>query len=225
METSILIVDDEWYMLDLLTMILEEEFQIMTTSDGKEALELLSTQKFDLCLLDIMMPWIDGFEIVKQLKHKGITTPIIFISARTDLEDRVEGLELGADDYITKPFEPAEVVARVISVLRRTKRTSEEYLNCSSIHVDMSAREVWVKGKEIKLTRIEYELLITLLRKPNQAFSREQLIQNIWDYEFHGDVRTIDSHIKNLRYKLREVELQDRVIQTVWGYGYKWGVR
>jgi two-component system response regulator ResD len=89
----------------------------------------------------------------------------------------------------------------------------------------MSAREVWVKGKEIKLTRIEYELLITLLRKPNQAFSREQLIQNIWDYEFHGDVRTIDSHIKNLRYKLREVELQDRVIQTVWGYGYKWGVR
>jgi two-component system response regulator ResD len=101
METSILIVDDEWYMLDLLTMILEEEFQIMTTSDGKEALELLSTQKFDLCLLDIMMPWIDGFEIVKQLKHKGITTPIIFISARTDLEDRVEGLELG--QMITLP--------------------------------------------------------------------------------------------------------------------------
>ncbi len=226
MNASILIVDDEEYMLDLLSLILEENFSITTASNGENALQLLASHSFDLCLLDIMMPRINGFDVIKLLKRQGNGIPIIFVSARVELEDRVEGLELGADDYITKPFEPTEVLARVKSVLRRTKKyQGQERVKYPGIQINLSAREVWVEEMEVKLTPIEYELLVTLAQKPNHAFSREQLLERIWDYSFVGDIRTVDTHIKNLRNKLREARYKDKGIQTVWGYGYKWGVR
>lgn len=225
MRASILIVDDEETMLDLLTFILEEDFSIYTSSDGSQALQLLHSQSFDLCLLDIMMPWTDGLGVLKQLRRKGNDTPIIFISARGELEDRIEGLELGADDYITKPFEPVEVLARVKSVLRRTSNKQDhQEIKQAGVRIHLPAREAWVSDVKMKLTPIEFELLATLIRHPNQSFSRQQLLEGIWDYSFMGELRTVDTHIKNLRLKLRKAGFQGEGIQTVWGFGYKWGV-
>ncbi|MGG4446913.1 response regulator transcription factor [Brevibacillus sp. HB1.2] len=226
MDTSILIVDDEETMLDLLSMILEEDFSVSTASDGTMALQLLHNEAFHLCLLDIMMPWTDGFDVLKELRRTGDKTPVILISARGELEDRVVGLELGADDYITKPFEPAEVSARVKTVLRRTRKGQEiQEIKQSGIQIRLLAREVWVHGKKMKVTPIEFEVLTTLIQYPNQVFPREQLLAKVWNYSFNGDFRTVDSHIKNLRIKLREAGFQGEGIQTVWGYGYKWGVQ
>ncbi|SFX80937.1 two-component system, OmpR family, response regulator ResD [Thermoactinomyces sp. DSM 45891] len=225
MKPSILIVDDEETMLDLLTMILEQDFSITTENDGAKALQLLHQQTFDLCLLDIMMPWTDGLDLLKQLRSLGNGVPVIFISARGELEDRVEGLELGADDYITKPFEPTEVIARVKSVLRRTgKELDQQEIKQSGIHIHLLAREARINGEKLKLTPIEFELLATLIQHPKQAFSREQLLERIWDYSYMGEARTVDTHIKNLRLKLRKAGFQEEGIQTIWGFGYKWGV-
>lgn len=225
MKATILIVDDEDTMIDLLTFILEEDFSITTSNNGTKALQLLHNHSFDLCLLDIMMPWTDGFDVLKQLRRQGIEIPVIFISARGELEDRVEGLELGADDYITKPFEPTEVLARVKSVLRRTgKINDQQEFKQSGVRIHLSAREAWVYRVKLKLTPIEFELLATLLQHPNQAFSREKLLERIWDYSFMSDPRTVDTHIKNLRLKLRKAGFQGEGIQTIWGFGYKWGV-
>lgn len=224
MSNSILIVDDEEMMLDLLSMILADEYEITTSSDGGKALELIQKQTFDLCLLDIMMPWMDGFKLLKQIRGVGNEMPVIFISARADLEDRVEGLELGADDYITKPFEPAEVLARVHSVLRRTNKLQDSYeIKHLGIRMDLASKEAWAHGAKLKLTPIEFELLSTMIQHPNQVFSREQLLEKIWNYSFMGDVRTVDTHIKNLRLKLKKAGFSGAGIHTVWGFGYKWG--
>ncbi|MFC7441812.1 response regulator transcription factor [Laceyella putida] len=222
---SILIVDDEEHMIDLLTRILKDEFNVTAATDGKMALGLLKQKHFDLCLLDIMMPSMNGWDLLKQMKHEKIETAVIYVSARAEVEDRVEGLELGADDYITKPFDPTEVVARVKSVLRRTaKRTQSDQLYFEGIRIDLSRREVWVNEKELKLTPTEFDLLITLAVHPKQAFSRDQLLEKVWGFDFCGDTRTVDTHIKNLRIKFRQAGLQGDPLQTVWGFGYKWGV-
>ncbi|MRG27082.1 response regulator transcription factor [Laceyella tengchongensis] len=224
MKASVLIVDDETRMLELLSMILKPEFSVTVTSCGREALRLSRSNSFDLCLLDIMMPGMEGRELLRQLRKEKTDLPVIFLSARSDLEDRVEGLELGADDYITKPFEPMELVARIHTVLRRTRKRSQKQEGLAKgLQIDWARREVWYDGEEIKLTPIEFHLLRTLAQHPKQAFSREQLLEKVWGFDYYGDARTVDTHIKNLRTKLRQAGLQEEVIQTVWGFGYKWG--
>jgi two-component system response regulator ResD len=224
MKASVLIVDDETRMLELLSMILKPEFSVTVTSCGREALRLSRSNSFDLCLLDIMMPGMEGRELLRQLRKEKTDLPVIFLSARSDLEDRVEGLELGADDYITKPFEPMELVARIHTVLRRTRKRSQKQEGLAKgLQIDWERREVWYDGEEIKLTPIEFHLLRTLAQHPKQAFSREQLLEKVWGFDYYGDARTVDTHIKNLRTKLRQAGLQEEVIQTVWGFGYKWG--
>jgi DNA-binding response OmpR family regulator len=225
MKPSILIVDDEEHMLDLLTMILEDDFTVTTAKSGKAALNLLRTDSYDLCLLDIMMPIVEGLDVLRQMKKEKIEVPVIFISARAEVEDRVEGLELGADDYITKPFEPVEVVARIKSVLRRTMQNKSDKLYFKGIRIDTARREVWFHEKEIKLTPTEFDLLLTLAENPKQAFSREHLLEKVWGFDYCGDTRTVDTHVKNLRVKLRQAGFEEELIQTVWGYGYKWGVQ
>lgn len=224
MPASVLIVDDEECMLDLLTMVLEEEFMVATAVDGENALRLLRRNRYDLCLLDIMMPELDGFDVLRTMRKERITVPVIFLTARAETVDRVEGLELGADDYITKPFEPAELLARIRTVLRRTAHTSSrDDLLLGGVRIDLGSREVWLDGKEIKLTRTEFDLLVALARRPYQALTREQLLQIVWGYDFEGDVRAIDTHVKNLREKFRRKGGESSMIQTVWGVGYKWG--
>jgi DNA-binding response OmpR family regulator len=224
MKASVLIVDDETRMLELLSMILKPEFSVTVTSCGREALRLSRSSSFDLCLLDIMMPGMEGRELLRQLRKEQTDLPVIFLSARSDLEDRVEGLELGADDYITKPFEPMELVARIHTVLRRTRKRSQKQEGLAKgLQIDWARREVWYDGEEIKLTPIEFHLLRTLAQHPKQAFSREQLLEKVWGFDYYGDARTVDTHIKNLRTKLRQAGLQEAVIETVWGFGYKWG--
>ncbi|TCW40684.1 two-component system response regulator ResD [Laceyella sacchari] len=225
MKASVLIVDDETRMLELLSMILEPEFSVTVTSCSREALHLFRSRSFDLCLLDIMMPGMEGRELLRQLRKEQTDLPVIFLSARSDLEDRVEGLELGADDYITKPFEPMELVARIHAVLRRTRKRGQKQEGLANgLHIDWARREVWHGGEEIKLTPIEFDLLRTLAQHPKQAFPREQLLEKVWGFDYYGDARTVDTHIKNLRTKLRQAGLREEVIQTVWGFGYKWGV-
>lgn len=224
MNPSILVVDDEVHMLDLLTMTLEEDFTITTAFNGEEALYLLKEHTFDLCLLDIMMPIVDGWSVLRQMREEKIEVPVIFLSARGEVQDRVEGLQLGADDYITKPFEPAEVLARVHSVIRRIiKQRDKDRFAFHGIQIDLARREVWFEQQEIKLTPTEFDLLITLAQYPNKAFSREHLLDRIWGFDFCGGARTIDTHVKNLRIKLRQVGFEEDLIQTVRGYGYKWG--
>lgn len=223
MRASILIVDDEKEMLDLLTWILRGEFEIITASDGEEALERLKERDFDLCLLDIMMPGRDGLDVLKTMQKEKIDVPVIFLTARAETEDRVEGLEQGADDYIVKPFEPREVIARIRSVLRRTsRREAGERITVDGLVLDLTGRTARVRGRELKLTRIEFDLLSLLIRHPGRAFSREELLEKVWGVDFLGDERTVDTHVKNLREKFRTAGYPPESIETVWGFGYKW---
>lgn len=224
MEPSILIVDDEKEMRSMLTLILEEEFCVTTASDGAEALELLERGSFDLCVLDIMMPRLDGMELLRVLNRNQNRIPVILLSARGEIRDRVAGLEEGADDYITKPFEPVELVARVKSVLRRAGSRSgvSGVEPTPGIRIDRAGRTVFVGEKELRLTRIEFELLSTLTDSPGRAWSREELVERIWGLDFPGEDRTVDTHVKNLREKLKQAGKASELIETVWGYGYKW---
>ena len=223
MIASILIVDDEKEMLDLLTLMLRGEFDVITASDGEEALKRLKERDFDLCLLDIMMPGLDGLDVLKTMRQEKIDVPVIFLTARAETEDRVEGLEQGADDYIVKPFEPREVIARIRSVLRRTsRREAGERVSEDLLVSDLTGRTARVRGKELKLTRIEFDLPTLLIRHPGRVFSREELLEKVWGFDFLGDERTVDTHVKNLREKFRMVGYPPEAIETVWGYGYKW---
>lgn len=201
----------------MLTLILEDEFSVVTASDGEEALQLLQSHSFDLCILDLMMPYRDGMEVLGHLSREGDRLPVIILSARTDPRDRVTGLEKGADDYVTKPFDPPELVARVKSVLRRTGRGRD-----GGIHMDRKGRTAYAGGKELKLTRTEFDLLEALISSPQRAWSRAELVERVWGLDFPGDERIVDTHVKNLREKIKQAGETAEALETVWGYGYKW---
>ena len=220
---TILIVDDEEDMRTLVEMyLLNSGFQCFQAGNGKEAIEYVQKEVIDLILLDIMMPDMDGFSVCEEIRKKS-DIPIIFVSAKGEEWDKVKGLKLGADDYIVKPYNPGELVARVEAVLRRTskqpKQSSEQDLiTIGKIQVNERSRTVSIDGEHINLTLKEYELLLFLMRHRNQALSREQLFNNIWNASLYsGSSRTVDTHIKTLRMKLKDADY----IQTVWGIGYK----
>lgn len=222
-DETILIVDDEEDMRTLVEMyLLNSGFQCLQAGTGKEAIEYVQKETVDLILLDIMMPEMDGFLVCEEIRKKS-DVPIIFVSAKGEEWDKVKGLKLGADDYIEKPYNPGELVARVEAVLRRTgkqqKQSSEQdILTIGKIQVNQSSRTVSIDGEPINLTLKEYELLLFLMRHKNQALSREQIFNNIWDTSLYsGSLRTVDTHIKTLRMKLKDADY----IQTVWGIGYK----
>ena len=221
--TIILIVDDEEDMRTLVEMyLLNSGFRCLQAGNGREAIEYLQTEVVDLILLDIMMPEMDGFLVCEEIRKK-YDVPIIFVSAKGEEWDKVRGLKLGGDDYIVKPYNPGELVARVEAVLRRTgkhsKQTSEQdIMTIGKIQVNQSSRTVSIDGEYINLTLKEYELLLFLIRHKNQALSREQLFNSIWNGSYScGSLRTVDTHIKTLRMKLKDADY----IQTVWGIGYK----
>lgn len=224
--SSILVVDDEKAVCDLLKMYLEKEgFEVMVAHDGEEALKKVEHNHPSLILLDLMLPKKDGWTVCREIR-KISDVPIIMLTARGEEFDRILGLELGADDYIAKPFSPREVVARVKAVLRRAQMQGGEktkHLDYGCLFIDYEARMVKVNGKEVTLTPKEFELLWFLARNPSRAYTREKLLELIWDYDFAGDSRTVDTHIKRLREKLEEAGAPP-CIKTVWGYGYKFEI-
>jgi DNA-binding response OmpR family regulator len=220
---KILVVDDEKSINDLIRLDLEFEGYIVDSAyDGAEALEKVDSFHPDLIVLDVMLPKVSGFDVCKRINmEKNI--PIILLTAKTDVIDRVLGLELGADDYLTKPFDNRELLARVKALLRRSQmviKDDRDFLENSEIQVILSERKVEVNGHEIHLTPKEYELLLLLLSSTEQVFSREVLLEKVWGYDYFGDTRTVDMHIQRIRKKISDHSEQEYIL-TVFGVGYK----
>lgn len=232
-ETKILVVDDEARIRRLLKMYLEREnYKIEEAENGDEAIDKALGNDYDLILLDLMMPGTDGIEVCRQVRDKK-ATPIIMLTAKGEEANRVQGFEVGTDDYIVKPFSPREVVLRVKALLRRSSQTS--YLNTdttaknvlvfSHLSIDHDAHRVMADGTEVSLTPKEYELLYFLAKTPDKVYDREKPLKEVWQYEFFGDLRTVDTHVKRLREKLNKVSPKAaKKIVTVWGVGYKFEV-
>ncbi|MBF7082910.1 response regulator transcription factor [Desulfallas sp. Bu1-1] len=222
-----LVVEDEEPVRELLRLYLEKEgFQVEIAVDGEEAMLKFSGSRPDLILLDIMLPKVDGWAVCREIRKQS-STPIIMLTARGEELDRVLGLEMGADDYITKPFSPREMVARVKAVLRRVQqagaRKNAEVITLPGLVIDNSAKQVEMNGKVVPTPPKEFDLLWFFACNPGQVFTREQLLQQIWEYDYMGDPRTVDTHIKRLREKL-SANTGRRYIKTVWGRGYKFEV-
>jgi len=222
----VLVVDDEVNIADLARMYLTKEgFEVITAEDGNEGLRLFRSRHPTLIVLDLMLPGVDGYEVCRQVRKEN-NTPIIMLTARGDDIDRIVGLELGADDYLTKPFNPRELVARVKAVLRRytppgnpEEAVDKDRISIGDVIVDLKQRIVIVAGRNVELRAKEFDLLTTFAQSPNTVFDREKLLNLVWGYEYYGDSRTIDVHVTHLREKL-ESSLKVK-IQTVWGVGYK----
>ncbi|WP_277423833.1 response regulator transcription factor [Staphylospora marina] len=227
---NILVVDDEDRIRRLLRMYLEREgFVIEEAEDGEKALKMALEKNYDLILLDLMLPGMDGLEVCAEIRKKK-ATPIIMLTARGEEANRVEGFEAGTDDYVVKPFSPRELVHRVKAVLRRASATAylttdmetKNVIVFPELTIDHDAHEVKAGGKRIQLTPKEYDLLYYLAKSPDKVFTREQLLRDVWHYEFFGDLRTVDTHVKRLREKLnRASPSAAKMITTVWGVGYK----
>lgn len=222
----ILMVEDEQTVQEVARLYLEKEgFRVVSALDGEEALEKVRSVNPDLVVLDIMLPKKDGWAVCREIR-RHLAVPIIMLSAKGEEYDRVLGLELGADDYITKPFSPRELVARVKAVLRRSHSTGaggpDEMLRYPGLTIDTAAHLVEVDGETVALTPKEFELLAFLAARPRRVFNREQLLAGVWGYEYPGDTRTVDTHIKRLREKLRGTGRN--YLKTVWGLGYKFEV-
>lgn len=229
-QARILVVDDEERIRRLLRLYLEKENMLIDEAhDGEEALNKALETDYDLIMLDLMLPKMDGIEVCKRLREKK-STPVIMITARGEETSRIEGFEVGADDYVVKPFSPREVVARVKAVLRRASETAylstdqkpKNLLIFPHLTIDHDAHMVTVNNQEVALTPKEYDLLYYLACSPNKVFTREQLLKDVWNYEYFGDLRTVDTHVKRLREKLnRHSPEAAKMIATVWGVGYK----
>lgn len=221
----ILVVDDEPKMRELISMyLIKEGYKVVAVEDGSKALEEVEkSQGFDLGILDIMMPKMDGFTLCQEIRCFS-DLPIIFLTAKGEEYERLMGFNLGADDYIIKPFSPREMVARVKAVLRRTEPSKGQGVIevIDNLVIDIDGREVVASGQKISLTPKEFDLLVYLIKNKGRVLSREKITENVWDYEYDGDQRTVDTHIKKLREKLGEVG--ERYIKTIWGVGYKFEV-
>ncbi|TYP54927.1 response regulator transcription factor [Thermosediminibacter litoriperuensis] len=223
---KILVVDDEPNILELVKFNLENSgFKVITAADGQQALDLVQEEQPDLVILDIMLPGIDGMEVCRILRRQRTTRdiPVILLTAKTEEIDKVLGLEMGADDYITKPFSPRELAARVKAVLRRTDKVerSEKIIKAGPVTIDVERHEVFVNGERKDFTPKEFELLRLLASNPGKVFSREYLLENIWGYDYLGDTRTVDVHIRHLRQKIERNSEAPQFIETVRGIGYK----
>lgn len=228
---KILIADDEQSIREILRIYLENEgYEVVEAEDGADALRKIEFEKPDLVLLDIMMPILDGIEVCRQVR-KHHTIPIIMATAKDEDDDRILGLEMGADDYVTKPFNNRELMARVKAVLRRTGAKEEvpvkakARLEFEGLIIDVDSYTVTSFGKNVALTTRELELLWHLASNPNKAFSRNQLLEEIWGYSYYSDTRTVDTHIKRIRQKLAIPQENSWDIETVWGLGYKFTLK
>ena len=217
---SVLIVEDEEAIRDLVAFHLEAAgFQVRQASDGVDGLRLALEEPPDLLLLDLMLPGLDGVALLRALRRES-RVPVIMLTARTEEADRVRGLELGADDYVGKPFSPRELVARVKAVLRRTDPPGER-LAAGGVEIDLSAHRCFVDGVERELTLTEFGILRMLMERPGQVLTREMLLEKVWGFDYYGDARTVDVHMRHLREKVEAEPSRPRLIETVRGVGYR----
>ena len=213
---KILIVEDEKLLADSLKTLLEKKgFTVECVYDGEAGAEYAETGVYDLLILDVMMPKMNGYQVARSVRAKRCGTPILMLTARSGLEDRIEGLNAGADYYLTKPFEPEELLARVENILRRTKKERTRFV-FDALTVDLPSRRVTKDGREVALTALEFDLLAMLVRRNNVALSREALLAGVWGYAYQGETRTVDVHIQRLRGKIGA-----EYIETVYKYGYR----
>ncbi len=219
---KILVVDDEARMRKLVKdFLMNKGFQVMEAGDGEEAVDIFFNHKdIALILLDVMMPKMDGWEVLKTIR-KFSNVPIIMLTARGEERDELQGFGLGVDEYIAKPFSPKILVARVEAILRRTSSISTEHVEAGGLSIDKAARQVTVDGTPVELSYKEFELLIFFVENQGLALSREKILNHVWNYDYFGDARTIDTHVKKLRSKLGQ---RGEYIKTVWGMGYKFEV-
>jgi len=219
---KILIVDDDKNICELLRLYIEKEgFDTSIAYDGKAALEIFSKEAISLVILDIMLPEMDGWQVCRKIREKS-KCPIIMLTAKGEVFDKVLGLELGADDYVVKPFESKEVVARIKAILRRTETEEKgsEILTYDDLTINTEKYELQLNGKKIDLSPKEMELISFLASNPNKVFTRDQLLDKIWGFDYYGDTRTVDVHIKRLRSKLNSTSTE-WTLKTVWGVGYE----
>ena len=222
-DKTILIVDDESRIRKLVKdFLIKEGYSVLEAEDGEKALEIFeqNEEKIDLILLDVMMPKLDGWSVLRQIRQKS-KVPVIMLTARAEEQDELFGFELGVDEYVTKPFSPKLLMARIKAILNRTEKDESEKKNYGGIEIDSEGRTVSVDGKPIDLSLREYELLKYLLENENVALSREKILNNVWNYDYYGDTRTIDSHIKKIRHKLGK---KGKYIKTMRGVGYKFEI-
>lgn len=217
---KILVVDDESRMRKLVRDFLtRSNFDVIEAEDGEQALEIFFREKsIALVVLDVMMPKLDGWQVCREIRTYS-KVPIIMLTAKGDERDELMGFQLGVDEYISKPFSPKILVARIEAILRRTNQLGqEERLSCHGIEVDKTAHQVWIDGQPIELSFKEFELLTYFIENKGVALSREKILNNVWNYDYFGDARTIDTHVKKLRSKMGE---KGELIKTIWGMGYK----
>ena len=225
---KVLVADDDKNICELLRLYLVKEgFQVVLAGDGEEALARFSAENPDIILLDVMMPRLDGWQVCREIRKKS-ECPIIMITAKGETFDKVLGLELGSDDYVVKPFDPKEIVARVKAIMRRASKSSAENdvkeVSYDKLVVNMTKYELKVDGKVVDTPPKELELLYHLASNPNRVYTRDQLLDEVWGFEYYGDSRTVDVHVKRLREKLEGVS-DKWTLKTVWGVGYKFEVK
>ncbi|MEH7087166.1 response regulator transcription factor [Neobacillus drentensis] len=222
--TKLLIVDDDANIRELVLLFLKKEgFELYEASDGLKALELMEKVKIDIVIIDIMMPIMDGWDLCREIREFS-DMPILMLTAKGETSQKVKGFDLGADDYLVKPFDPAELTARVKAVLKRYKITVSQTITIEEFMLNRRTHEISFKNKEITIPLKEFELLFKLASYPGKTFSREVLIEDIWGYNYEGDERTVDVHIKRLRERFSEEEFPFR-IQTIRGLGYRFEVK
>ncbi len=217
---KILVVDDESRMRKLVGDFLTKNgYEVLEAGDGQEALDIFYRQKdLALVVLDVMMPKVDGWQVCREIRA-GSKVPVIMLTARADEQDELQGFQLGVDEYVTKPFSPRILVARIEAILRRTSQgAAGEVLECGGIQVDKTAHQVLIDGRSVELSYKEFELLAYFMENKGIALSRERILNSVWNYDYFGDARTIDTHVKKLRSKMGE---KGELIKTIWGMGYK----
>ncbi len=223
MAKKVLVVDDEKLIVKGIRFSLEQEgMEVVTAFDGEEALQLVKEQEFDIVLLDIMLPKLDGMQVCQQIREFS-NVPVIMLTAKSDDLDKIMGLEYGADDYITKPFNILEVKARIKAIMRRTavqSRKEEKQIHAGALTLDTQGRRLYINEREINLTSKEFDVLELLAMNSNQVYSREKLLKLVWGAEYPGDVRTVDVHIRRLREKIEANPSEPRFVHTKWGVGY-----
>lgn len=224
LQAHILVIEDDPHIQEMLKYTLESEtYRVSSAFSGREGMDLFEQMTPDLVLLDIMLPDLDGWEVLERIRLRG-STPVIMLTAKGEVEDKIKGLNLGSDDYITKPFSPGELLARIRAVLRRVEPESKKVMSWPNLTIHRDERLVKAKGQPVTLTRKEFDLLLYLATHKGQVISREHLLSKIWDYAYLGDTRTVDTHVKRLREKLESRTAPYRYIRTVWGSGYTFEV-
>jgi len=225
MKNTILVVDDEIRMRKLIKdFFLQKNYEILEASDGEEALNIYNKMKdtIDLILLDVMMPKMDGWTVLKNIRKENSKIAVVMLTAKSEEQDALLGFELGVDEYITKPFSPKLLVAKVDAIIRRTGKNNEEIIEVAGIKIDNEGRTVTIDEKLVELSYMEFELLKFLITNQDKALSRDKILNTVWNYEFYGDTRTIDSHIKKIRHKLGK---KGKYIETIRGVGYKFQIK